>query len=130
MRSGNHLVDIMDDDMNNEARMLAEDRAYCFDCESSPCKCSEYKEARQKELEAYCPTFDSFLSEKHIESISNTEDDCLDDDFPDAFDNWFGGLDTDDLMPYANLFGIEMNIRGYKECHDNVVKSIDRITAK
>lgn len=114
MRSGNHLVDIMDDDMNNEARMLAEDRAYCFDCESSPCKCAEYKEARQKELEAYCPTFEDFLAQKWSDNVSCTENDCLDDDQPDAYDGWIGSLEGFELQKYAEEHGLMCFRKGQK----------------
>ena len=34
----------------------------------------------------------------------------LDDDLPDAFDNWLSELDTDELINYADKFAIELLI--------------------
>lgn len=90
------------------------DRDYCYDCGYAPCRCEELKKERQKELEAYCPTFEDFLSEKHVDAISNTEDDCLDDELSDALDGWIGSLDGFELQKYAEEYGLMCFRKGQK----------------
>ena len=90
------------------------DRYYCFECKNSPCKCEEYKEERQKELEAYCPTFEDFLSDKHTEIICNTDNECLDDELADVLDGWIGSLDSFELQKYAEEYGLICFRKGQK----------------
>lgn len=42
--------------------------------------------------------FEDFLKEKHFELHPQ----LLDDDLPDAFDNWLGELDGEDYISYGN----------------------------
>lgn len=42
--------------------------------------------------------FEDFLKEKHYEMFPQ----LLDDDLPDAFDNWLGTLDGEDYIKYGN----------------------------
>lgn len=96
MRSGNMLVDRMDDDMNKK------DRDYCFDCGYAPCRCEELRKERQEELEALCPTFEMFLIDRHADQYVG-----LDDEMPDDCSGWMGNLEFDNIMKYAEEYGKE-----------------------
>ena len=56
-------------------------------------------------------TFEDYLMKLWSESVSCTENDCLDDDQPDAFDEWLSCIEPDDFIKYADAFA---NIK-YKE---------------
>ena len=103
MPSGNMLVDRHEDeDKPGVAGM-------CLECYHTLCRCSEYKEARQKEIESYCPSFEDFLVEKHAAQYCG-----LDDDMPDRCDSWIAGLDTNDLQKLAEEYGLECFRAGQK----------------
>lgn len=48
-------------------------------------------------------SFEEFLSRKHMED----EPTVLDDDLPDAFDNWLSNLGVDLMIVYAEKWHIE-----------------------
>lgn len=48
--------------------------------------------------------FEDYLSKVFADSVRFTEDDPLDDDFPDAFDNWLCDLDVDDFIKHGDDF--------------------------
>jgi hypothetical protein len=98
--SGNYLVDKHEEEENKPLGM-----DYCFECLREHCICEELKAKHQEELEAYCQTFEDFLIDKHSEEIKGTEDDCLDDDLPDAFENWYGMQDAETIAEYAEEYG-------------------------
>lgn len=56
--------------------------------------------------------FEQYLETIYSESVNCTENDSLDDDFQDDFDFWFSGLDADDLVKYANMYGRYMLLQG------------------
>ena len=60
-------------------------------------------------------TFIDYLAEKHAE-INPT---ILDDDMPDAFDDWMSDLDQDDLIKFADIYA------GIKY-HEGELKGMDR----
>jgi hypothetical protein len=41
------------------------------------------------------------MFEEYLQTIHGSQYRGLDDDMPDAFDNWIGELDTEELMEYA-----------------------------
>jgi len=47
--------------------------------------------------------FEDFLAEKHAENYIG-----LDDDMPDAFDHWVSNLDGEQLINYADIFGLKL----------------------
>ncbi len=53
-------------------------------------------------------TFENYLKEYFTELNPQV----LDDDLPDAFDNWLGGRDVDDIIKYGELYGREQAIAG------------------
>jgi hypothetical protein len=64
-------------------------------------------------------TFESFLQERHSKKYIGT-----DDDMPDAFDSWVAQLDADEFIHYGELFGLECNMKGFKECGEKMTKLI------
>lgn len=93
-RSGNGLVDRRDDDD------MPEDRDYCYECESSPCRCEELKRVRQEECESYCPTFEDFLIDEHAKQYQG-----LDDEMADDCDDWIDMLEAHEIQKYAEEYG-------------------------
>jgi peroxiredoxin len=55
--------------------------------------------------------FEKYLEDLYMETFPST----LDDDLPDATNNWIGGLDVEDIMTYAEDFGKSEYQRGLKE---------------
>lgn len=53
-------------------------------------------------------TFEDWLQEFHIKLYPQ----ILDDDLPDAFNDWLQQLDVDELLRYGNLFAKEQNLAG------------------
>lgn len=49
--------------------------------------------------------FEDFLITIFTDSIKFTENDVLDDDFPDAFDNWLCNLDVGQWIEYGEKYG-------------------------
>jgi hypothetical protein len=94
MLSGNSLVD------RHEEEDVPEQRDYCYECKSSPCRCEEYKEKREEELMAYCPTFEDFLWEKHAEQYAGSKD-CMVEDAED----WIDMLEAHEISDYAEEYG-------------------------
>jgi hypothetical protein len=74
--------------------------------------------------------FEDFLIQVHAESIQGTDEDCLDDDLIDAFDEWVSELDLEVLIKYADVYGQQRNIDGYKEAVADTNKIWERITAQ
>lgn len=97
MKSGNNIVDKHDDEMDGPADY---DMDYCYDCECSPCQCEEQKKNRQLELEAYCPTFEDFLIEKHSEQYIGTKDGMVED-----CEDWMDMLEAHEVHEYAEQYG-------------------------
>jgi hypothetical protein len=67
-------------------------------------------------------TFEQFLEDRHAEIYHG-----LDDDMVDAFDKWLSELDNDQLISYANDYGIRMfavgkSERFWKEWKDKIIK--------
>ena len=56
-------------------------------------------------------TFEEWLEEWHIELYPQ----ILDDDLPDAFDHWLSSLDTEELLKYGKVYGVEMFLAGKRE---------------
>ena len=75
-------------------------------------------------------SFEDFMVRMHAESINCTENDCLDDDMPDAFDEWMALMDENIKDKYIELYGRAMFIHGYKEAMEDTNRVIERITAK
>jgi hypothetical protein len=46
-------------------------------------------------------SFEDFLKQKHYEEHPM----LIDDDLPDAFDNWLGEIDGEDYMKYGQEYG-------------------------
>lgn len=59
-------------------------------------------------------TLEDFLKDKHAEEYMGT-----DDNMPDAFDDWMGNLDVQEVMDYATEW---MN-----EFRADILKSVDEI---
>ena len=62
-------------------------------------------------------TFEDYLQEKHSEQYYG-----LDDDMPDDYDDWVGNLDVQELIDFAELWGLIRNRDGYKEAGDDFFK--------
>ena len=58
-------------------------------------------------------TFEDYLQEKHSEQYCG-----LDDDMPDDYADWVGNLDVQELIDFAELWGLIRNRDGYKEAGD------------
>lgn len=56
-------------------------------------------------------TFEQFLQEIHIKTFPQ----ILDDDLPDAFDNWIGELTAEDWIEYGDFYGRLNKIKGKEE---------------
>lgn len=108
MSSGNMLVD------RHEQEDRPEERNHCFECDSSPCRCEEFKATRQNELEAYCPTFEMFLIQKWCDVVNCTEYDALDDDAEEACSNWINSLDVELVQKYCEEYGKHCFRKGQK----------------
>lgn len=53
--------------------------------------------------------FEQFLTNKWQEEVTCTENDCLDDDMPEAFNKWMCELDIEDFIKYGNEFAKYVN---------------------
>jgi hypothetical protein len=49
-------------------------------------------------------TFDDFLQEKFASSIAGTDQDCLDDEFHDAYCGWVDRLPVENLIEMGTEF--------------------------
>lgn len=68
-------------------------------------------------------TFEEFLEDKFVKIAEG----MLDDDLPDAFDNWLGTLDGDEYMEYAQQYGEKCWIDGKEEILDAFKPNIEKI---
>lgn len=55
-------------------------------------------------------SFENYLKEIHMLCFPST----LDDDLPDAFDNWLSDLDVEEVLRYGQLFGEKTFLEGHK----------------
>lgn len=55
-------------------------------------------------------SFEEFLKDIHTEEYYGT-----DDNMPDSFDNFMTDLEQEDLIEYANMYGIKMHALGVSE---------------
>ena len=69
-------------------------------------------------------TFEEFLKDWHMRDYMGTDDDA-----PDAFDNWMGEIEQDRLIDLADLFGREMELRGYKQAADTALEVITKFNS-
>lgn len=67
-------------------------------------------------------TFEEFMKEKHAEDYHG-----LDDDMPDAFDNWLGEIDGADMMDYAEEFGRKVYLQGFDRAAKVANEAIQKI---
>jgi hypothetical protein len=65
-------------------------------------------------------TFNMFLED----IFTKTHPEVLDDDGPDALDNWYSNLDIDEVIKYGNLYGFEMLQAGKEEMKEAMVEEI------
>lgn len=63
--------------------------------------------------------FEDFLRRWHGKGYMGT-----DDDMPDAYDVWSSELETDDLIPLANIYAMESYTRGYHKATRNAISII------
>ena len=75
-------------------------------------------------------TFETWLMTFWAEKINVGEDTLLDDDMPDGFDDWLSEADLDDLLGYGDIYGLEMESKGYKECVQDTNETLKRIASK
>lgn len=69
---------------------------------------THFKEVDAKSLLKYKK--EKYPFEAYLQDIFNDGPGTmmLDDDLPDGFDNWLGGLDGDDMFTYANEFAFRL----------------------
>ena len=60
-------------------------------------------------------TFEDFLMEKHAEGYTG-----LDDDMSDNFNDWICDLDSQEIIDYAEVYGMEKFNAGMKEVIDQI----------
>jgi|GEM_PF-4511171 len=53
-------------------------------------------------------SFDSFLQDVHAKGYNGT-----DDDMPDAYESWLMGLDVQEIMDFAEEYGVEIYKKGF-----------------
>jgi hypothetical protein len=61
--------------------------------------------------------FEDYLKETHAMSYHGT-----DDDMPDAFGNWLGDLDENDITQLAEMYGDEQFSRGRMSAFEEVIE--------
>ncbi len=61
--------------------------------------------------------FEDFLKDKHMQDYHGTDDDSV-----DAFEHWLSNMEIAQIVLLADLYGIQKNMEGYREAHDNVLK--------
>lgn len=72
-------------------------------------------------------TFIEFLSNKYSNIIAGTENDVLDDDFPDAFDAWLEGVCQDALIKYADEYAYRMYAAGQVAAFNKALECIKNV---
>lgn len=70
-------------------------------------------------------TFEDFLSEWYITQV---DPQCIKDVFEDRFSAWLEKLDTQDVIDLADIYGKEMETRGYKKCMDKTLEMLKPTT--
>lgn len=58
-------------------------------------------------------TFEDYLKDVHAKDYTGT-----DDDMPDDFESWVGELDVQEVMDFAEIYGLIQNKAGYQEAVD------------
>ena len=66
-------------------------------------------------------TFEDYLQEKHFEENPT----LLDDDIPDAFNEWLENVDTQDVIEYADIFIKRVLEAKEKEVKEDIIKNIE-----
>ena len=51
-------------------------------------------------------TFEEFLKDQHAKDYIGT-----DDDMPDDFDDWVGELDTQEVIDFAEAYGLQLHLK-------------------
>ena len=67
-------------------------------------------------------TFNEFLEEWHIELYPE----LLDDDLPDAYDNWLADLSADDFIKYGDFYGKTLYLKGKEEVYNEQLEKLQK----
>lgn len=65
--------------------------------------------------------FEKFLIDYHADRY-----DGLDDDMPDSFDDWVGGLDVEGFIRLANKFAAKVARQTLEDCQKAVDRGIEK----
>lgn len=64
-------------------------------------------------------TFEDFLQDKHASQYQG-----LDDEMGEDYEEWLSELDPDIIIAYANVYGAQRHLDGFKEASDFALKCI------